>query len=193
MKTKKRLFGVLVASLLVSLSLLCFGITGLVAKAEETSVSTVDSSISETVEAPTTEPDDNFNNKIESLLGTIFGASGVALDAVLLGLLSIKKKEPVSVTVNDSETQTKLQAIQDENNKLHSIVVSMFQLQKGTFEILKTIFANNSGLNDTVRETIHKIAEQEESVVKDFEEILGAETHKKVKTTLNNISNIILG
>lgn len=194
MKTKKLTIGVLVASLLVSLCLLCFGSYSLIVKAEDTTSSTVDSVVDEEISSDTAEkPEDSFNNQVKAWLSTVFGAGGIAFDILLIVLTSRKKNEPVTVTVNDAETQKKLETIANENNQLHALVVDMFQLQKGTFEILKTIFADNTGLEEKVRDTIKQIALHEEDIVKDFQDILSSENHKKVKTTLKNISNIILG
>ena len=69
----------------------------------------------------------------------------------------------------------------------------MFQLQKGTFEVLKTVFAENTGFDERIRNTIKDIVVYEEDIIKDFDDILNSENHKKAKTALKNISNIILG
>lgn len=191
MKTKKLAIGVLVASLLVSLCLLCFSSYNLIAKAEDTTSSTVDSVVDE--EVVTENLEDKVNNQIKDWLGLVFSIGDTALGALLLALISKKKNEPVTVTVNDAETQTQLKTITNENKQLHNLLVDMFQLQKGTFEVLKTIFAENTSLDDKVRGTIKQIALQEEDIIKDFQDVLDAETHKKIKTSLTNISNIILG
>lgn len=191
MKTKKLTIGVLVASLLVSLCLLCFSSYNLIAKAEDATSSTVDSVVDEEVGSEPLE--DKVNNQIKDWIGLIFSAGDTALGALLLAIVSRKKNEPVAVTVNDAETQKKLENITNENNQLHSLLVDMFQLQKGTFEVLKTIFAENTSLDDKVRGTIKQIAVHEEDIIKDFQDILDSENHKKVKTSLKNISNIILG
>jgi hypothetical protein len=208
MKTKKRIFGVsvvlCVASLLVSLCLLCFSGSQLIANAEEATISTVDSVVDETVptseEQPETTPKtdeetaaDKANNSIKNWIGIIFGAGSTVLDTILLAVLSRKKKESVTVTVNDAETQKKLETIQADYANMQKIMVDVFQLQKGTFEVLKTIFAENSSLDAKVRDTIKQISLHEEDIVKDFQDIFDSENHKKAKTALKNISNIILG
>lgn len=192
MKTKKLTIGVLLASLLVSLCLLCFSSYNLIAKAEGTVSSTVDSSVEEEEVSQDTAAED-FNAKIKEWVTLLFSIGNTGMDALLLAIISRKKNEPVSVTVNDAETQKKLETIQNENAQMHNLVVNMFQLQKGTFEVLKTLFADNTSFDDRVRNTIKQIVVQEEDIVKDFQDILDSENHKKVKTTLKNISNIILG
>lgn len=201
MKTKKRIYVVLLASLLVSLCLLCFSGFRLIAHAEEVSTSTVDSTISEQPsleEQDSTTPKmvglaDEINNKITAYLGTIFGASGTLLDLVLLLVLSRKKDEKVSVVVDDSETQEKLKQLQTENMNMKQLMLDMFQIQKGTFEVLKTVFADNTNLDEKTRKVIKQLSTHEEDVVKDVQDIFSSETYKQTQTTLKNISNIILG
>jgi hypothetical protein len=192
MKTKKLCIGVLVASLLVSLSLLCFSGFNLIAKAEGTTSSTVDSIVDEEVSAEITTKED-INNTIKDWVGLIFSISNTGLGALLLALVSKKKEQPVAVTVNDAETQEQLKTIQTENAQLRNLVTDMFQLQKGTFEVLKTVFAENTGFDERIRNTIKDIVVYEEDIIKDFDDILNSENHKKAKTALKNISNIILG
>lgn len=196
MRTMKRKLGVSVAlciaSLLVSLCLLCYSGSCLTASAEETNSSTTNTSAM-TEALPQQDPADDFNNQIKNWLGTFFGLGNAALSSILLMVLSKKKKEEVTVVVNDADTQTKLTELKTENDDLRRLVTDVFQLQKGTFEILKAIFADNTGLDDKVRNTIKQITLHEEDVVKDFKDILSSETVKKAKNTFKNISNIVLG
>lgn len=136
---------------------------------------------------------DEINEVVKNWFGAVFGASSTILDIILLAMISAKKKQPVTVTVNDADTQQKLNAIQVENANLRQILVDTFKLQKGTFELIKTVFAKSTSLDDTAKNAIKQIALHEEDIIKDFEDICNSETHKKVKTSLKNISNIILG
>ena len=200
MKIKKRTLGVsvvlCVASLLVSLCLLCYSGSCLIASAEETNSSTTNTTaVTGTTEQPqnSTDPADEFNDKIRNWLGTIFGVSNTALSSILLMVFSKKKKEEITVTVNDDDTQASLTKVHNENESLRKLVTDMFQLQKGTFEILKTIFANNAGLDEKVKDTIKNIVLYENDVIKDFNDIVSSQTSEKAKTAIKNISNIILG
>ena len=208
MHTKKHLLRVSVvfciAIFLVSLCLLCLGGFDMhYAPAEELTSDTVDSVIpeEEVSELPETPVDstfekteaDEFNDNIKEWSGVIFGTTNTLLLGVLLAVVSHKKKEPVNVIVDDEETQKKLEAIQTENTNLKNMIVDIFKLEEGTFGILRTLYADNSSLDQKVRNVIKEISLHKDDVIKDFSDILNSENHKKVKTTLKNISNIILG
>lgn len=209
MHTKKHLLRVSVALciaiFLVSLCLLCFGrISTHKVFAEEPISSTVDSAVSEeevsevseipvVPEVEVTTEADEFNDSVKEYGGLIFGAINTLLLAALLAITCHKKKEAVTVVVNDEETKTKLGAIQTENTNLRNMIVDIFKLEEGTFDVLRTLFAENSSLDQNVRNVIKEISVHKDTIIKDFSDILNAENHKKVKTTLNNISNIILG
>lgn len=194
MKTKKRyLYGVLLLSLLVSLFLLCFGIRNIAtasAEAPSSTESTIDTMDTVTEEELTAE---NFNSKIKAWIDTIIGGAGIGLDALLIALLSKKKSQTVDVTVNDKQTQEKLEALNAEYTNLKKLLVDVFQMTKGTFEVLTTLFANNKSIDENIRNTIKSISINSEDIIKDVDDLLDADTHKAVKTALQGISNIVLG
>ena len=192
MKTKKRFFlGVLLFSLLVSLVWFGFGINNLKRVYAQEVINT---------EAPasdtgTNEPElvENFNTTIKAWTDTLIGGAGVLFDALLLALISKKKEQSVAVTVNDSDTQEKLSNLSAEYATLKKLLVDMFQLTKGTLEVLTTLYADNKSLDLNARNTIKSISMNSEDIIKDVNDILNADTHKAVKTVLHNISNIVLG
>ena len=193
MKTKKRTIAILLISLLASLCLLCFGIGGL-KKAYAEEVPITESTV--TPDAEATKEDkiaEDWNSRVKSWLGTIFGGASVALDSLLIVFLSKKKKQTVAVTVNDSNTQEKLASVQAEQDNLKRLLLDMFQLSKGTLNVLLAIYADNKSVDENIRDTIKSISMNSEEVLKDVSDIINADTHKAVKTTLQNISNIVLG
>ena len=202
MKIKKRTYLVLLLSLLVSLCLLCFGIRGLYkAYAEETpsTESTVIPEDTEVTEDPLTSTDaatdtaEDWNATVKAWIDTALGSLGIALDGFLVVLLSKKNKQSVAVTVNDSTTQTKLDNLQAEYTNLKNLFVDMFQLTKGTLDVLLALYSENKSIDDNVRDTIKAISMNSESIIKDVSDILNADKHKAAKTALQNISNIVLG
>ena len=185
---KKKIYFILLVCLLVVLCPVCLGASA--AEAEGVTESTLaNSEVAEEEEAFA----EDFNNKAKDLLSTIFGGLTIGLDALLLALLSKKKDQSVAVTVNDSNTQEKLDALAAENANLKSILVDVVQLQKGTFDVLSAIFEDNKGIEVKVRDVISAIHTNTDAVIEDVNQILDAETHKKVKTSIENISHIILG
>lgn len=202
MKIKKRTFAVLLLSLLVSLCLLCFGIRGLhTAYAEETSstestVTPEDTEVTEDPPAATdtaTDAAEDWNTTIKAWIDTALGSLGLALDGFLVVLLSKKNKQSVAVTVNDTTTQTKLDNLQAEYTNLKKLFVDMFQLTKGTLDVLLALYSENKSIDDNVRDVIKSISINSESIIKDVSDILNADNHKAAKTALQNISNIVLG
>jgi hypothetical protein len=198
MKTKKRTYVFLLASLLVSACLLCFGISGIkTAHAEESvvtesTVSTEDTVATEEPSAADTAAE-NYNAKIKAWIDTILGSAGVAFDTLLLVALSKKNKQSVAVTVNDSTTQEKLDTMQANYDCLKKLLIDMFQLTKGTFDVLLTLYSDNKSLDDNIRSAIKSISLNSADIIKDFSDIVGADKHKAAKTALQNISNIVLG
>lgn len=198
MKIKKRTLTVLLLSLLVSLCALCFGIRGLVvAYAEETPTTeiTVAPESTEVTEEPPAAVDtaEEWNSTIKAWIDTAVGSLGLALDGLLVMLLSKKNKQSVAVTVNDSTTQTKLDNLQSEYTNLKKLFVDMFQLTKGTLDVLLALYSENKSIDDNVRDVIKSISLNSESIIKDVSDILNADNHKAAKTALQNISNIVLG
>jgi hypothetical protein len=195
MKTKKKTFMVLLLSLLVSLFLLCFGTRDLYkAYAEEipnTETTVVPENTNDATE-PTTEVE-SWNNKIKAWLGTFIGSAGIALDSLLVILISKKNKQSVAVTVNDSHTQEKLDSLQVEYSSLKKLLVDLFQLNKGTLDVLLTLYSDNKSIDENMRSIIKSISINSEDVLKDVSDIINADTHKAAKTALQNISNIVLG
>ena len=192
MKTKKRFLWVLLLfSLLVFLVWFGFGINNL----KKVYAQEVINTEAPTSDTETNEPElvENFNTTIKAWTDTLIGGAGVLFDALLLALISKKKEQSVAVTVNDSETQTKLANLSAEYATLKKLLVDMFQLSKGTLEVLTTLYADNKSLELNVRNTIKSISMNSEDIIKDVNDILNADTHKSVKTVLHNISNIALG
>lgn len=198
MKTKKHYYVVLLACLLVSLCLLCFGIFGVKEAYADEASETPNTEVSVVPETSTAvkESDsevEDYNNKIKSWLSTVFGGAGIALDTLLIAILSKKNKQSVAVTVNDEQTQNKLDSLNTEYCKLEKLVVDMFQLNKGTLEVLLTLYSDNKSLDENIRGTIKAISLNSEDIIKDVSDILDADKHKLAKTALQNISNIVLG
>lgn len=191
MKTKKRFLWVLLFSLLVSFVWFGFGINNLKKAYAEEVINTE----TPTIDTETNEPElvENFNTTTKAWIDTLIGGAGVLFDTLLLALISKKKEQSVAVTVNDSETQTKLANLSAEYATLKKILVDMFQLSKGTLEVLTTLYADNKSLEIDVRKTIKNISMNSEDIIKDVNDLLNADTHKSVKTVLNSISNIALG
>ena len=192
MKTKKRFFlGVLLFSLLVSLVWFGFGINNL----KKVYAQEVINTEAPTSDAGTNEPElvENFNTTVKAWTDTMIGGAGVLFDALLLAFISKKKEQSVAVTVNDSDTQEKLANLSAEYATLKKLLVDMFQLTKGTLEVLTTLYADNKSLDLNARNTIKSISMNSEDIIKDVNDILNADTHKAVKTVLHNISNIALG
>lgn len=190
MRTKKRITLFLLACLLVVLCPLCLGASSL--PVEET---TDDTNTSETIEEVTEEISiaEDWNAEIKEWFANILGGLGIGLDALLIALLSKKNKQSVAVTVNDTNTQAKLDALAAENANLKTILIDAVQLQKGTLDVLSALYENNKGIDLDVREVIAAIHTNADDVIKDVNDILDAETHKKVKTSIESISQIILG
>lgn len=191
MKTKKRFLWVLLFSLLVSFVWFGFGINNLKKAYAEEVINTE----APTIDTETTEPElvENFNTTIKAWIDTSIGGIGLLFDTLLIAFISKKKEQSVAVTVNDSETQTKLANLSAEYATLKKILVDMFQLTKGTLEVLTTLYADNKSLEVNVRKTIKSISMNSEDIIKDVNNILNADTHKAVKTVLHSISNIALG
>lgn len=189
MKLKKRFYLVILTCLLVVLCPLCLGASSL--PEEETTSSTDPTETIEVTEEETIA--DDWNTQVKEWFANILGGLSIGLDALLLALLSKKDKQKVSVTVDDANTQAKLDALTAENANLQAILVDAVQLQKGTFEVLMALYENNKGVDLNVREVIAAIHTNAEDIIKDVNQILDAETHKKVKTSIDNISHIILG
>lgn len=191
MKIKKKTLTVLLLSLLVSLCLLCFGVTGIATAYAEETPNTESTVTQEDTTEDSTATD--WNKKIKAWIDTILGGAGITLDALLIAILSKKNKQSVSVTVNDAETQKKLDSLNAEYTNLKQLIVDIFQLNKGTLEVLLTLYSNNTNLDENVRGVIKAISLNSEDVVKDVMDILDADKHKEAKTTLQHISNIVLG
>jgi hypothetical protein len=191
MKTKKRTFRVLLLSLLVSLCALCFSTVKLINTYAESN--TVAESTVTTENEAVVEVTEKWNDKVKNWLGTILGSAGVIFDTLLVVLLSKKDNKKVTVTVNDSTTQTKLDALQVEYGTIKKLLIDMFQLNKGTMDVLLTLFSSNKSLDANIRDTIKSISLNSEEVLKDVSDILKADNHKAAKTALQNISNIVLG
>lgn len=136
---------------------------------------------------------EDFNTRAKEWLSNILGTLGIGLDALLIALLSKKNKQSVAVTVNDANTQEKLDTLAAENANLKSILVDVVQLQKGTFDVLTALFEDNKGVEVKVRDVISAIHTNTDDIIKDVNQILDAETHKKVKSSIENISHIVLG
>ena len=191
MKTKKRFLWVLLFSLLVSFVWFGFGINNLKKAYAEEVINTE----TPTIDTETNEPElvENFNTTTKAWIDTLIGSAGVLFDTLLLVLISKKKEQSVAVTVNDSDTQKKLANLSAEYATLKKILIDMFQLSKGTLEVLTTLYADNKSLEIDVRKTIKSISMNSEDIIKDVNDLLNADTHKSVKTVLNSISNIALG
>lgn len=194
MKVKKSWLIVAFISLVFSICILGFGISTVVASA-----STVDSSEyqNQIVQLDATDSAEDSanesNNAIKEWLAVILGAADTVISASILCALALKKKQSVAVTVNDAQTQQKLEAIHTENEKLKDILVSMLTLQKGTLDVLKALYADNPNLDDKVRGIIKEVSLNSEDVIKDIKNIFDKKSSEKVQQVLNTASNIILG
>ena len=179
-------------ALLLSIVALLSGIVGL-SKAYASEAPNPE--IVETVEEEKTvdQITEESNNKIAGWINTIIGGLGIGLDTLLIAILSKKNNSSVAVTVNDETTQGKLNDLNNSYEDLKKIMYDMFQLSKGTFEVLVAVFSENKGLDTNIRDVIGKITISAKDVVKDFTDIFDADKHKAIKTTLNKIANIVVG
>lgn len=136
---------------------------------------------------------DETNNVIKEWLAVILGAADTTISAGLLCFIATRKKQAVSVTVNDAETQQKLETIHTENEKLKDVLVAMLTLEKGTLDVLKALYADNPNLDDKVRNIINEVSLNSEDIIKDVKDIFDKDNSEKVKQAFNAVSNIVLG
>lgn len=191
MKVKKSWFVLTFISLILSLCILGFGTSAMVSYAE-TSESEIQTNQSE-AEDPAGDAADETNNAIKEWITVILGGIDTIFSAGLLGVLTLKKKQSVAVTVNDAQTQQKLESLHAENTKLQEVLVAMLTLEKGTLDVLKALYAENPNLDDKVKNIINSVSLNSESIIKDIKEIFNKDNSEKVKQVFNAVSNIVLG
>lgn len=191
MKTKKRTIGVLITSLLASLCLLCFG--GLKLHSVYAEEATTEDTVVTQEPVATETPTEDFNTKIKAWFDTILGGAGLGLDVLLIALISKKDKKEVTVAVNDSDTQQKLDALHKDYNILKQLILDTVKLEKGTLNVLDALYSENKGLDGNVRSILKAIQVNAEDVIKDVTDLADAETHKAAKTALDAIGNVVLG
>ena len=201
MKTKKHYYVILLVSLLVFMFLLFFGISELKqvyadeVLVTENTVAPEDTTTEESNENENENENDivNLNYTVKAWIDTVLGGAGVTLDALLIALLTRKKDQNVTVKVDDTTTQTKLDTLTTEYDNLKKLVVDIFRISKGTLDVLLALYSDNKHLDENVRGVIKTISLNSEDVIKDVSDILDADKHKATKTALNSISNIVLG
>lgn len=196
MKVKKSWLSWLIVafvSLVLSIFILGFGVSAITASADTGETpSQVQMNQSETIDFAENTADET-NKTVKEWLTVIIGAADALLSTGIICFIAKNKKQSVSVTVNDAQTQQKLEAIHTENEKLKDILVAMLTLNKGTLDVLKALYADNPNLDDKVRTIINEVSLNSEDVIKDIKDIFNKENSEKVKQAFNAVSNIVLG
>lgn len=192
MKVKRNIFIIAFIGLVLSICILGLGISRLVVSADtENSETQISNSQLEQDSAESAA--NETNNAIKEWISVVIGGIDTVISVGVLGSLVFKKKQSVAVTVNDAQTQNKLEAIHTENEKLKDALVAMLSLESGTLSILKALYADNPNLDDKIRNVINEVALNSESIIKDVKNIFNKENSEKVKQVFNAVSNIVLG
>lgn len=194
MKVKKSWLIVAFISLVFSICILGFGVSTVAASADTGETSEIQTQVTQPeVTDPAGDAADETNNVIKEWITVILGAADTVLSTGVLCAVAVKKKQSVSVTVNDAQTQQKLEAIHTENEKLRDALVAMLTLEKGTLDVLKALYADNPNLDDKVRNIINEVSLNSEDAIKDVKDIFNKENSEKVKQVFEAVSNIVLG
>lgn len=172
--------------LMLSISILCFSIFSIV-YAEETT-ETENTEIQETEDITK-----GIKDYITEIITLAFGSVDTFLSLTVLLKVAAQKKQSMSVTVNDENTQKRLDALAAENSNLKDMLMAAVTLEKNTQEILKTLFAENPSIDDKIKNVINTLAINSDSVIKDVTDIVGTEAQNNIKKSLSTISNILLG